>query len=139
MGVLLSMSGTGAYPSVYEKSIVVNLKTGDRIEPPDVFVKLNELAALCKKAQQAEIKKSLVEIKKENPDEANPENLFENANFAVKNLDEFSVSDKGITFLYDYGFPHIVLALQPAGKYFFSWARLKPFVKRDGVFAKFIR
>ncbi|MCA1624643.1 MAG: hypothetical protein LC768_03395 [Acidobacteria bacterium] len=139
LGISLSMSGSGAYPSIYEKAVVVNLKTGDRIEPPDAFVKLGELAALCKKAQQAEIKKSLVEIKKENPDEENPQSLFENSDFTVKNLDEFSVSDKGVTFLYDYSFPHVILALQPEGKYFFSWVRLKPFVKRDGVFAKFIR
>ncbi len=139
LGILLTMTGLGAYESVYEKSVVVNLKTGDRIKPPDAFVKLNELAALCKKAQQNEIKKSLVEIKKENPDEENPENLFENADFTVKNLDEFSVSDKGVTFLYDYGFPHVIKALQPEGKYFFSWAQLKPFVKRSSSFGKFVR
>ena len=52
--------------------------------------------------------------------------------FEVKNLDEFSVSDKGVTFLYDAGFPHASRALQPAGEYFFSYAELLPYIKRNG-------
>jgi len=139
LGVTLSMSGTGAYPWIGEKSVVVNLKTGERVIPSDVFIKLDELAAIGKKAQQAEIKKALAEIKKENSEDENPGNLFENSDFTVKNLNEFSVSDKGITFLYDYGFPHVIKAFQPEGHYFFNWKQLKPFIRRDGLLAKFIR
>ena len=139
LGVSLTVDGAGAYPSTYTKSVVVNLKNGERIKPQDVFTKLDALVALNKKAQREEIKKAILDIKKENPDEENPAALFENSNFTVENLNEFTVSDKGVTFLYDYGFPHVILALQPEGKYFFSWAQLKPFIKRDGLFGKFIR
>ena len=52
--------------------------------------------------------------------------------FAVKNLDEFAVSDKGVTFLYDARFPHVIRALQPTGEYFFSYAELQPRIKRNG-------
>lgn len=139
LGIVLIIDGSGAYPTVYSKSIAVNLKTGERIRPQDVFIKLNELTAKGKNAQQAEIKKEIIEIKKENPDEENPAGLFENTNFTLKNLNEFSIDDKGITFWYDYGFPQVIKALQPEGRYFFSWAALKPFIRRDGLLAKFVR
>lgn len=139
LGVTLMISGSGAYPSESSKTVIVNLKTGAKVLAKDVFVKLSELAAKGKQAQKAEIKKAIIEIKKDNPDEENPASLFENADFTVKNLDEFSISDKGITFWYDYGFPHVIQAFQPEGRYFFSWAQLKPFIVRDGLFAQFIR
>lgn len=139
LGVTLTVIGSGAYPSEYSKPVIVNLKTGERILAKNVFLKLSELAAKGKRTQQVEIKKSIVEIKKENPDEDNPASLFEGADFTVKNLDEFAVSNKGITFWYDYGFPHVIQAWQPAGRYFFSWAQLKPFIKRDGLLAQFVR
>lgn len=139
LGLTLTVIGSGAYPSQSSKPVIVNLKTGAKVLAKDVFVKLSELAAKGKQTQKAEIKKSIVEIKKENPDEENPASLFENADFTVKNLDKFSVSDKGITFWYDYGFPHVIQAFQPEGSYFFSWAQLKPFIKTGGLLAQFVR
>ena len=139
LGVTLSMMGTGAYPSEASQPVVVNLETGERVLAKDVFVKLPELAAKGRQTQAAEIKSSIVEIKKENPEEENPAALFENADFTVKNLDRFSVSDKGVTFWYEYGFPHVIQALQPEGRYFFSWAELKAFIKPDGLLARFNR
>lgn len=139
LGMSLIMEGSGAYPSTYTKYVVVDLKTGNRIRPQDVFTKLSGLVAMNKKAQQAEIKKAVAEIKKEMPEEENPSSFFENSDFTLENLNEFFVSDKGVTFDYDYGFPHVILALEPTGMYFFSWAQLKPYVKNDGAFGKFVR
>jgi hypothetical protein len=56
-----------------------------------------------------------------------------------KDLSGFFVSEKGITFLYDYNFAHVVEACEPEKEYFFSWLRLKPFIKREGLLGKFIR
>ena len=137
LDITLSVEGSGAYPSTYNKTVVVDLKTGNRVKPIDVFTNLSGLAANCKKAQQAEIKKAIVDIKKENPDEENPADLFKESNFTVKNLDEFSVSDKGVTFIYNYDFPHVIQALQPDGQYFFTWAQLKPFIKGGSLFEQF--
>ena len=139
LGLTITVIGSGAYPSESSKPVVVNLKTGEKVLARDVFVKLSELAAIGKQTQQAEIKKGIVEIKKENPDEENPAALFENADFTVENLDKFSVGDKGITFWYDYGFPHVIQAWQPEGRYFFSWTQLKPFIKREGLLGQFVR
>ena len=139
LGVTISVMGSGAYPSEASRPIIANLETGERFLAKDVFVKLSELAAKGKQTQEAEIKRAILEIKKENPEEGDPASLFENSYFTVENLDKFSVSDKGITFWYDYGFPHVIMALQPEGRYFFSWAELKPFIKPDGLLAQFNR
>ncbi len=140
LGIILSVSGSGAYPSIYEKSVIVDLKTGERVLAKDVFAKLPELAAKGKSAQKAEMEKKIVEIKKEMPEDADGiSSFFENADFTAKSLDEFAVSETGVIFWYDYGFPHVALALQPEGRYFFSWAELKPFIKPDGLLAQFIR
>lgn len=64
---------------------------------------------------------------------------FGRATFTAQELENFSVGDKGITFKYDYEFPHVALALQPDGAYFYSWAELKPFIKRGGLIERFIR
>ena len=45
---------------------------------------------------------------------------YEALKFEAQNLDEFSVGRKGVTFLYDAGFPHVIRALEPDGHYFFS-------------------
>lgn len=138
--ITLSVSGTGAYPSVSEKTVVVDLKTGNQIAPKDVFTNLENLAAKVKEAQKDEIEKSVEEIKSdpENKD-FEPSEYFDNADFTVENLSEFSVDENGVTFIYDYGFPHVIQAFQPEGRFFYSWDELKPFIRRDGLLAQFVR
>lgn len=130
---------SGAYPSAYNKSIVIDVKNGAPVKAAEIFVKLPELAASVKKLQAAEIKKGIAVIKKEAPDIENPMEFFNNTGYTIENLNDFSVSDRGITFRYDYEFAHVALALQPEGRFFLSWQQLKPFIKRDGAFAKFAR
>ncbi|CAN5184628.1 hypothetical protein BH20ACI1_BH20ACI1_13860 [soil metagenome] len=139
LDIFLQSEGSAAYPSAIIKEVVIDTKTGNRLTAADVFTNLKNLAAKVKTAQKLEIKKALVQLKKDEPDYENPEELFADADFTIKNLDDFSVSDKGVTFLYDYAFVHAIQALQPDGRFFHSWAELKPFVKSNGVFGKFIR
>jgi len=139
LDVTLSMTGSAAYPSGYSKTVVVDLKTGNRLTPPDVFTDLAGLAAMCKKAQKDEIKTSLAQIKKDEPDAEDPESLFKEADFKIENLKEFTVSDQGVAFLYDYGFPHVLEGLQPEGRYLFTWRQLKPFIKSGGLLHQFVR
>lgn len=139
LDITLNMEGSAAYPSDFSKTVVVNLKTGNRVAPQDVFTNLSGLAAMCRKAQKAEIAKWIKEIKKDNPDEEDPRSLFRDAALKVENLKEFSVNDKGVTFLYDYGFPHVVMALQPDGRYFFDWRQLKPYIKSGGLLQRLVR
>jgi hypothetical protein len=138
LSVTLTIDGSAAYPDSSSKSVVVDVKTGNHVTVQDVFTNLAGLAAKAKEKQKAEIKKGLIEINKEEPGEDN-NNLFESADFTAENLSEFEVGEKGVTFLYDYGFPHVIHAMQPDGRYFFTWAQLKPYIKQGGLFAQFIR
>lgn len=138
--VTLSIYGVGAYPSSSTKTVVVDSRSGLRVKPAHIFVNLKGLAAMVNKAQKAEIRKAIEEIKKD-PDyqEPNPESLFTNARFTVEELNEFSIGSKGMSFIYDYGFPHVIQALQPGGNYFFNWNQLEPYIKRGGLLARFVR
>lgn len=140
LSIYLSMSGTAAYPSSIGKTVVVNLKTGNQIKPSDVFTNLAGLAAEIKKRQQLEIKQAKEDYKKdtENAD-FNSSEYFDTADFKVENLEGFSVSADGVIFIYDYGFPHVIQALQPTGNYSVTWAELKPFIKRGGLLEQFVR
>ena len=98
------------------------------------------LAAMVKKEQEKEIAKAIEEIKND-PDagESDPAELFSSADFTSKDLDWFGLDDKGVTFKYDYGFPHVIQALQPEGEYFFSWEQLKPYIKPGSLLSRIAR
>jgi hypothetical protein len=80
--------------------------------------------------------KAKTELFKE--DATNTVDALELQKFELKDLDNFSVGKTGITFLYDAGFPQVIAAYEPSGKYFMSYAELKPFVKRDGMLWQFV-
>ncbi len=138
--VALSIEGSGAYPSGSTKTVVVDTLKGDRVKPADTFKNLSGIVALVKKAQKIEIAKAIKAIRKD-PDfrEPDPKTLFISANFKTEDLDWFSISHKGVTFNYDYGFPHVMQALQPDGKFFFSWKQLKPYIKAGSLLSRVAR
>jgi hypothetical protein len=138
LDVMLLMEGSGAYPSLSTKYVVINTKTGTRVKPADVFIKLDDLAAMIKKTQTAEMKKAKIDYKKD-PESADfdASEYFNRADFKAENLWAFTVADNGVTFHYNYEFPHVALALQPLGDYFYSWKQLKPYIKTNGLFNQF--
>jgi hypothetical protein len=145
LDITFMQSGVAAYPDTHEKHLAINLKTGKLIKANEVFkpASLKTLAEMVDRKLQDEIKR----IQKENmeseelskEDKENFPDLFAELKFNVDNLDEFSISDKGITFLYDAGFPHVVQALQPEGRYFFSYAELRPHIKQESLLGRFIQ
>lgn len=138
--VELTMEGSAAYPDFSSRTLVIDTTTGKRVAFADVFSKFENLLVMIDKAQQKEIRTALAEARKESAaDEADLNSMFGDRRFKVSSLDEFSVSDKGVTFLFDYAFPHAFKGLEPEGRYFFTWTELKPFVRRDGLLAPFVR
>lgn len=140
LSIKLFMFGTAAYPDGSNKNVVVNLKTGNRVKPPDVFTNISGLVSVLKKKQLLEIEKGKAEIRKD-PDMADSDSnqLFEYTDFTLENLNEFAVTDSGLTFFYDYGFPHVIQALQPEGAYSLTWAELKLYIRPGGLLAPFAR
>jgi len=140
LSIALSIDGSGAYPSQSTKHIVVNLKNGNQINASDAFTKLPELARFADKSLQSRIKKAIAERRKESAEDAETlEERLNEAKFGAENLELFSVNQKGVTFYYDYGFPHVILALEPDNQFFFSYNQLKSFIKPSGSLKQFIR
>src|SRR5215213_1251729 len=67
LNLRFSIDVSAAYESHYDKTIVVNLKTGEIIKPEDIFIKskLEQLAKRLDKSLQAEIAKNVREVKKD--------------------------------------------------------------------------
>jgi hypothetical protein len=145
LDITFEQSGSGAYPDTQRKHLAINLKTGRQIKAADIFKhdSLDKLAALVNKKLQAEIKETLGEVAQDKDYDAEEKKgiseMFENLKFEAKDLDNLSINDKGITFLYDAGFPHVAQALQPVGEYFFSYAELAPYLKRQPSAASLIQ
>jgi hypothetical protein len=138
LDITFMQDGVGAYPDTHTKHFAINLRNGELIKATDAFhsSSLDELAALVDRKLQAENQET---IRDSGSDRETAEDLLKDLKFKASDLNEFSVSDKGVTFLYDAGFPHAVQALQPVGQYFFSFAELKSYIKRDGPLGIFIR
>ena len=142
--ITFSQSGSGAYPDDQRKHFLINLNDGRVIKASDVFLKdkLAPLSALVNRKLQSELQQILKSLRESNSD---PEDTRiaseaqEPLEYKVEDLDEFSVGAKGITFLYDAGYPHVIQAFEPEGRYFFSYSELKPYIKRDGPLGQFIQ
>ena len=144
LDITFSQSGSGAYPDDQTKHFLVDLKNGSVIKASDVFVaaKLGSLSVMVNRKLQAELKEILASLKdsKTDPEDARiATEAQEPLQFKVEDLDEFSVGKKGVTFLYDAGYPHVIRAFEPAGRYFFSYSELKPYIKRDGPLGQFVQ
>ena len=134
----LTMEGSGAYPDAHTKTLVVDLNTGGRLFVRDVFTNIGALVLKIDRAQKAEIKSTKAQALREGLDDTDTyDSLISETVFGVSKMDEFSISEKGVTFIYDYGFPHAFKALEPEGRYFFSWNELRPYVKKRGRLSGF--
>ncbi len=147
LDIALTLEGSAAYPDSQTVDLVVDLKTGEQVGINDIFKaeslpKLAEMTDKKLKAETAMISKRIDKGEFGKEDKETDDSIKEQLNglqFTTDSFNEYSVSDKGVTILYDAGFPHVIKALQPDGRYFFTWAQVKPFIKADGLLGKFIR
>jgi hypothetical protein len=98
------------------------VRASDLFEPAS----LKALAAKVDAKLQADVR----QLRRQHVD-----GIVENRIFGLEDLDHFTIGDGGLTFLYDFGFPHVIEALEPSGEYFFSWAELAGFLRpnRQGI------
>lgn len=138
LDITFTQSGVAAYPDTHTKHFAINLRNGELIRAADAFEpsSLDVLAAMVDAKLQAEIQET---IRDSAEDRETARDLLKDLKIKASDLDDFSISEKGVTFLYDAGFPHAVQALQPVGEYFFSFAELRPHIRRDGPLGVFIR
>ena len=144
LDITFSQSGSGAYPDDQSRHFLIDLRNGNIIKASDVFEaeKLGLLSGLVNRRLQSELKTILESLRdsKSDPEDIRIANeAQEPLEFKVENLDDFAVGAKGVTFLYDAGYPHAIQAFEPIGNYFFSYSELKPYIKRDGPLGQFIQ
>ena len=144
LDITFSQDGSAAYPDSQTKHFAINLKTGGLIKASDAFVasQLPALADLVKAKFQAELKQILIDLAESKSDAEDiriAKEAQEALEFKPSDIDDFSIGDKGVTFLYDAGYPHAIQAFEPEGRYFFSYAELKPFIKQDGPLGQFVK
>lgn len=132
LGIQLIQESMGAYPWTNRADLLIDLRTGKEVKFGDVF-KRTKLRQLFNK-----IKPQFEKEKQRAIDQGNEYDV-EDDEYRLKDLEDFTISKKGVTFHYNFGFAFGRLALQPEGKYFFSWKEIKPFIKRNGLLGKFIR
>lgn len=137
-----TMEGCGAYPSASVEHVLVDTSKGKSVSPSEAFTP--EGVVSLKKILEKEMKEEMASTIKENKKNAEAEEMlagiFGSApTITTKDLLPFSVSDTGLTFICDWGFPHVALALEPDGKYFFPFSALKPFIKKTGPLGVFVK
>ncbi|MBX3292758.1 MAG: hypothetical protein KF881_07700 [Acidobacteria bacterium] len=140
LSIELRIEGSAAYPDQVVKRINIDANRGVRLFPKDVFRNLPTLAARIKRMQTAEIAAAKRAMRKD-PDaqDLDPNEMFARANFRTAELNAFQITDRGVVFYYNYGFPHVVKALQPDGVYTLSWREIRPFIKPGSLLAKAAR
>jgi hypothetical protein len=147
LDISLLEEGSAAYPDGRTVNLVIDLKTGKQVKFEDVFKtdSLEKFAGMVNSKLETEKKEIIESIRTDKQSYTDEENrksdmeMIEALKFTPETFGEFTVSDKGVTILYDAGFPHVIQALQPDGSYFFTWAEVKPFIKPGGLLARFIR
>jgi len=137
--VLFYAEGSGAYPSSMSRRVLINSRTGKVLGSDDLFTDLPGLIAMVKKAQLVNIEAARVVIK-EDPDFSDMIDPFEeSAQYFPLKLDQMTISDKDVTFHHNYGFRHMIKALEPDGDFTYTWTQLRPYIKHGGPFAVFAR
>lgn len=145
LDITFTQSGVAAYPDEQSRHFLIDLRNGKLVTAADAF-HLEKLALLTAQVD-AELQSEIAKLRKENAastdrdqdEKTSVNDAYEMLKIELKDLDNFSVSRRGITFLYDAGFPHVIKALEPHGHYFFSYDRLKPYTKSDGPLGQFVR
>ena len=145
LDLTFTQSGVAAYPDEQSRHFLIDLRSGVLVTAADAFQleKLTFLTALV----DVELQREIARLRKDNAASTDREqdvktsvnDAYDILKIELKDLDNFSVSRRGITFLYDAGFPHVIKALEPRGRYFFSYNRLKPYISSDGPLGQFVR
>ena len=133
-----SIAGSGAYPDGNTRHFVLDLKTGRLLGARDLFtgVGMREVTVMADSLMQADIRTTIADAKKDGEDIREE---LKNVHFEMKDLNHFSLSDKGITFIVEFGFPHVIKALEPDGSYFVPYPKLMRYLHPNSPLRAFAR
>ena len=131
-----TISGMGVYPSTSKKWVSIDLISGNILQAKDLFKADDHtaLAQLIDKIMQQEIQAEMIQLIRDIPD-LKPQlpDMFTRHHFKPKDLNNFTIDKKGVTFHYNFDFVHALKAAEPSGAYFISYDKLSRYIHPDGV------
>jgi len=147
LSIALFAEGSAAYPSSATRWVTLDTRTGEILTIDDLFTHETQ-PGLLKLINQKMIANEAAAIK-EDPDVKEAlrdqrvsygEDIQPGAGkLTYEKLAGFFITERGVTFVYDYGFPHVMLALEPSGHFEFAFSELKPFVASGSLLEKLVR
>lgn len=149
---LLSVAFTadymGAYPSSSTRHATFDLRTGQQLEVRDMVADTAALRQRWQESINRRVANHLSTLPKEYPEvDADmlgelQRRLYWNDTTRTVQLEagdprlyDFALTPFGIVLYYDFGFPHVIEALQPDTEYLFPYAELKAWLKPKGPLA----
>lgn len=135
LSITLKLELMGAYPTTESRQVNVDLKTGRTLLPSTIFQKTSALVAALEKARRESVAKAITAANAEDKETIQRQL---HGRFTAKNLSEFRVDEKGVTFVYDFDFIHAVKALEPEGRFLLPWSKLRPYVRKSSPLARYL-
>lgn len=138
LSLSIFVENTGAYISTFTYNYSFDLTTGQPISSTVIFSpdKTNSLITLLNSRLQTNINQALkrtdcppdlnVEL------ESNKKYYPHYGNFSSDDLD-FRITYTGIEFIYNFHFPHVILACEPDSIISLTYSQLKDFIRFDGL------
>jgi hypothetical protein len=122
-----------AYPDFHHAYLNFNSNTGAPVAITDILkaTTLPTLAAQLDRRLQAEIAQLKMDFAAEIASGEIQATQWDELHVTAGDLQSFSTTPEGITFHYDAGFPHAIVALEPAGEYAVTIDALDSFIRTD--------
>lgn len=145
LNVRLMMEGSGAYPDAGLRYVTIDARTGKKLELYDLLRydsadKLRDAIRDEMRSTEDGLDADEKEGLREQRSDAGYRKFHPGPNgLELRHLSGFAISDKGVSFMFDYAYPHVSQALEPSGEFFIPYKRLSPYIRRDGLLARFIR
>lgn len=145
----------GPYPSIHHSNYNFNLNTGKHIELSDIFYKekISTLVKMLNLKLSANIKGTLAWARENNPDSRDGECDEDDINYQIdgnkqydSNYGQFNeqkldylITSAGIQFHYNFDFPHVILACEPAQLDVMTFKELRDYIHPDGLLGNEIK
>jgi hypothetical protein len=143
LSLSLFIETMGAYPGGQTKNLNFNLLNGELIQISDLLKK-DSLTSLANTLNPM-LEDRLDEAKKAADDEEGDsgdggddlmEEWSDGASFTKDNLNDFIIDKDGLTFYYDFAFPHAAEALEPDNSFKLTYSQLASYKNANSVIAE---
>lgn len=136
LGIRYDLEWMAAYPSSHIGYINYNLETGDTLRIQDVVAtnKMDVLLQLCNKKLQQNIDDNRKQLVAGDGLEDAEWHIKEYPPLFTKdNINNFYLSNAGITFRYEFDFPHVMQGMEPDGDINCTKEELRPLLDPAGA------